>query len=42
LAGGTSLREWVDAPSAKPGDFEEQLLADERTWQEIRQPYLKY
>jgi uncharacterized protein YbbC (DUF1343 family) len=42
LSGGTFLREWVDNASAKAGDFEERLVADERAWEEIRRPFLMY
>ncbi|HEY5910582.1 MAG TPA: DUF1343 domain-containing protein [Verrucomicrobiae bacterium] len=42
LSGGTFLREWVDNPSAEAGDFEKRLLTDERTWAEIRRPFLIY
>lgn len=42
LSGGTFLREWVDDSSAKPSDFDDRLLRDERQWAEIRAPYLIY
>jgi hypothetical protein len=42
LSGGAFLREWVDNPAARPGDFEERLAADERRWAEIRRPFLIY
>ena len=42
LSGGTFLREWVDDPTAEPGDLEERLLTDESRWTEDRQPFLLY
>ena len=42
LSGGAFLREWVDEVSARPGDFEERLVAEERAWAEIRRPFLLY
>lgn len=42
LSGGTFLREWVDNPDATPADFERRLAADERTWAELRGPFLVY
>jgi len=42
LSGGTFLREWVDNPAAQLGDFENQLVADDRIWTELRQPFLMY
>ncbi len=34
LAGGTSLRDWVDDPAAQPGDLEQRLSTDEAQWEE--------
>ena len=42
LSGGTFLREWVDNVSAKASDFEQRLVAEERSWAEIRRPFLMY
>lgn len=42
LSGGTFLREWVDSPTSRPGDFEERLEADERRWTKLRRPFLIY
>jgi uncharacterized protein YbbC (DUF1343 family) len=42
LSGGTFLREWVDAVSSTPSDFDRRLKADERTWDETRRPFLIY
>jgi uncharacterized protein YbbC (DUF1343 family) len=42
LSGGTFLREWVDAPHTQPADLEDRLVADERTWTELRRPFLIY
>ncbi len=42
LSGGTFLREWVDHPAAQPVDLENRLLADERAWADLRQPFLMY
>jgi len=40
LAGGTELREWVDDPSARPGDLEALLASDEASWERERAPHL--
>ena len=32
INGGPLLREWVDDFSAKPGDLDEQVKADEHRW----------
>ena len=42
LSGGTFLRDWVDNSSARLGDLENRLAADERTWAELRRPFLTY
>jgi uncharacterized protein YbbC (DUF1343 family) len=42
LSGGTFLREWVDDPRATAAAFEERLAQDERSWAEIRRPFLLY
>jgi uncharacterized protein YbbC (DUF1343 family) len=42
LSGGTFLREWVDNPVARLGDFEDRLASDERKWTELRRPFLLY
>jgi uncharacterized protein YbbC (DUF1343 family) len=42
LSGGTFLREWVDNVSAKASDFEERLVVEERSWEEVRRPFLMY
>ena len=42
LSGGSFLREWVDDNNAAPGDLENRLQRDEKTWAEIRKPYLLY
>jgi hypothetical protein len=42
LSGGPFLRQWVDDVSARAGDFEARLAAEERAWAEIRRPFLLY
>ena len=42
IDGGPGLRSWVDDTSATVADREAALLADERAWDEERQPYLLY
>lgn len=42
INGSPILREWVDDPSAMPGDLEKLTQADERAWEEARRPYLLY
>jgi uncharacterized protein YbbC (DUF1343 family) len=42
INGGPGLREWVDDPSAQPGDLHEAARTDERAWTEQRAPYLIY
>ncbi len=42
INGGPSLREWVDDPEGKVGDFEKLLKTDEKKWSLERKPYLIY
>jgi hypothetical protein len=42
INGGPLLREWVDDPSATPGDLDLLVRADEQAWSSERQPYLRY
>jgi uncharacterized protein YbbC (DUF1343 family) len=42
INGGPGLREWVDDPSAQPGDLDEAARTDERAWTAQRAPYLIY
>lgn len=42
LAGGPTLRDWVDDPQGVPADLESLLIADEGAWREERAPYLLY
>jgi uncharacterized protein YbbC (DUF1343 family) len=42
INGGPGLREWVDDPSALPGDLDEAARRDESAWTEQRMPYLMY
>jgi uncharacterized protein YbbC (DUF1343 family) len=42
LAGGTSLRRWIDDPAAEPADLDVRLIVDETAWQEQRRAYLRY
>ena len=42
IHGGPSLREWVDDPSASPGDWEASLVPDEESWAAEREPFLLY
>ena len=42
IHGTTKFREWVDDPSAQPGDLEKLMLQDEARWREERQPFLLY
>jgi uncharacterized protein YbbC (DUF1343 family) len=42
INGGEGLREWVDDPSALPGDLDEAARRDESAWSEERAPYLMY
>lgn len=40
LNGGPFLRDWVDNPSAAPGDLEKRLQEDEECWEELRRSFL--
>ena len=42
INGSPLLREWVDDPSAQPGDLEACTRPDEAAWREERAPYLLY
>lgn len=42
INGSSLLREWVDDPSAQPGDLEELAARDERSWLERREAWLLY
>lgn len=42
INGGPRLREWVDDPSAAPGDLEAMALADEDAWRQEREASLRY
>jgi len=42
INGGTLLRQWVDDPTARPGDLETLARADEEAWREERKPFLLY
>jgi uncharacterized protein YbbC (DUF1343 family) len=42
INGGKALREWVDDPSAKPGDLDAITTPDETAWAKERQPFLLY
>jgi uncharacterized protein YbbC (DUF1343 family) len=42
INGGPGLREWVDDPSALPGDLDEAARRDESAWTEQCAPYLMY
>jgi uncharacterized protein YbbC (DUF1343 family) len=42
INGGPGLREWVDDPSAAPGDLEAMALADEDAWRQEREASLRY
>ena len=42
INGGPALRQWVDDPSAEPGDLERLAGADEMAWRETIRPFLIY
>ncbi|MGB7409427.1 MAG: DUF1343 domain-containing protein, partial [Pontixanthobacter sp.] len=42
INGGSSLREWVDDPSADPADLDVLASADEAQWRERIAPLLSY
>ncbi len=42
INGGPQLREWVDDPSAQPGDLDEICEPDEEAWREERREHLLY
>jgi uncharacterized protein YbbC (DUF1343 family) len=42
INGSPLLREWVDDPSAGPGDLDSLAAADESAWEEQRRGYLLY
>jgi uncharacterized protein YbbC (DUF1343 family) len=42
ISGGELLREWVDDPSAVPGDLEAMAAEDESAWRERRREFLLY
>ena len=42
INGGPGLREWVDDPTATPGDLDALGLPDERAWEEERKRFLLY
>jgi len=42
INGGPGLREWVDDPTAKPGDLDAMLRPQEQAWNEQRRDFLCY
>ncbi len=42
INGGPGLREWVDDPTAAPGDLDALASADEEAWYQERLPFLRY
>ena len=42
INGSPLLREWVDDDSAITTDLDALAIADERSWEEQREPYLRY
>jgi uncharacterized protein YbbC (DUF1343 family) len=42
INGGPLLREWVDDPTAAPGDLDASTLPDEQVWLDARRKYLLY
>ena len=42
INGSPLLREWVDDPSAEPGDLDALTIPDEQAWEEERRPFLLY
>jgi uncharacterized protein YbbC (DUF1343 family) len=42
INGGPLLREWVDDPTAAPGDLDASTLPDEQAWLDARRKYLLY
>ncbi|MGQ0741434.1 MAG: exo-beta-N-acetylmuramidase NamZ family protein [Alphaproteobacteria bacterium] len=42
INGSPMLREWVDDPTAAPYDLDAMAAADEKSWLEERQPFLRY
>jgi uncharacterized protein YbbC (DUF1343 family) len=42
ITGGPLLREWVDDPTAAPGDLDASTLPDEQAWLDARRKYLLY
>ena len=42
INGSEILREWVDDRESRPGDLDALAQADEREWEDVRQPFLLY
>jgi hypothetical protein len=42
INGSHLLREWVDDNEAGPADLDRLATADERSWEDERQGYLRY
>jgi uncharacterized protein YbbC (DUF1343 family) len=42
INGGEQLRQWVDDPTALPGDLDALARGDEEAWLETRRPFLLY
>jgi uncharacterized protein YbbC (DUF1343 family) len=42
IAGGPSLREWVDDPASAPADLDARLRADEARWEQERRSFVVY
>jgi uncharacterized protein YbbC (DUF1343 family) len=42
INGGPQLREWVDDPTATPGDLDALAARDEAAWRAAREPHLLY
>ncbi|HSK31672.1 MAG TPA: DUF1343 domain-containing protein, partial [Candidatus Limnocylindria bacterium] len=42
INGGELLRQWVDDPTASPGDLHNLAAADEQSWREEREAMLLY
>ncbi len=42
INGSALLREWVDDPAATASDLDAVAQPDERSWQQLREPYLLY
>jgi len=42
LSGNSELRQWVEDPSAEPGDWDARMAKDEKSWTEEREDFLLY